>query len=162
LAEGNELYGTFDSPRKAKNAIRRLAADHRLCHSLLGLDPGSCAACSGRPGGGGAPGCALGYVHRAARLAHLTRAFTALSGLRLPAWPYRGPIAIRERGGVYVFDQWQYLGTARGSAEIHAALETRAPEFDVKVFRLLVKMLRKLPAKRVVPLTIRASEREPA
>ena len=31
-------------------------------------------------------------------------------------------------------------------------LETRAREFDVKVFRLLVKTLRRLPAKRIVPL----------
>jgi len=53
---------------------------------------------------------------------------------------------------VYVFDQWQYLGTARSSSEIYDALETRTPEFDVRVFRLLVKTLRRLPPQRIVPL----------
>jgi hypothetical protein len=84
----------------------------------------------------------------------LTRAFTALSELRVPPWPYRGPIAIRERRDVYIFDQWQYLGTARSLADLHGALETCAPQFDVKVFRLLVKALRRLPARRIVPLSL--------
>ena len=148
LAEGNEFYGIFDSPRKAKNAIRRLAAAHRLCHSLLALDEDSCAACSGGHGDGGTVGCARGT----ARLGHLTRAFSALRDLRIPPWPYCGPIAIRERRDVYIFDQWRYLGTARSLADVHAAMETREPEFNVKVFRLLVKTLRRTPAHRVVPV----------
>lgn len=148
LTEGDELYGIFDSPRKAKNAIRRLAAAHRLCHSVLGLDEDSCAACSGGHGDGGTVGCARGT----ARLGHLTRAFTALRDLRVPRWPYCGPIAVRERGDVYIFDQWRYLGTARSLADVQAAMETRAPEFNVKVFRLIVKTLRRTPASRVVPV----------
>jgi len=147
LRDGDDLYGTFESPRKAQNALRRTAARHRLCHSIIGLPEDSCEACAGR-GPDQVPDCARGT----GRLTQLTRAFSGLRSLRVPPWPYHGPIGIRERRDVYVFDQWQYLGTARSSSEIHDVLETRAPEFDVRVFRLLVKTLPRLPPRRVVPL----------
>ena len=148
LAEGNELYGTYDSERKARNAIRRLASSRRLCHSLLGLSEGCCAAGCDSSSDGGMRCCEPGLAH----LGGLTKAYTALSGLRVPTWPYPGAVGIRERRDIYVFDRWQYLGTARNSSELHEVLEARRPKFDVKVFRLLVKSLRRLPANRVVSL----------
>jgi DNA polymerase-3 subunit epsilon len=154
LREGSELFGAFDSPRKARNALLRIAAEHRLCHFIIGLPMGSCAACAGRPPDH-PPDCARG----AGRLAQLTRAFTGLRGLRVPRWPYTGPIAIRERRDVYLFDQWQYLGTARSSPEIHDVLEARAPEFDVRMFRLLVKTLPRLSPQRIVPLALSREKR---
>ena len=147
VRQESEPYGTFDSPRKASNAIRRIASQHRLCHSLLGLNEETCAACADRCDDQRAD-CASGTT----RLTHLTRAFSALRPLRVPAWPYPGPIGIREHRDVYVFDRWQYLGTARNSSEIHGVLTARTAEFDVKVFRLLLKALPRLDAKRVVSL----------
>src|SRR6185369_7218618 len=103
--------------------------------------------------------------HRPAHLSHLTRAFSALRGLRVPAWPYRGPIGIRERSDLHIVDRWRYLGTARNESEIHAALESRG-DFDVKIFRVLAKRLPELPRHRIVclaALTNSASaDREPA
>ena len=154
LRDGDDLFGTFESPRKAQNALQRIAARHRLCHSILGLPEDSCEACAGR-GADQVPECAAGT----GRLAQLTRAFSGLRSLRVPPWPYRGAIGIRERRDVYVFDQWQYLGTARSSSEIHDVLETRAPEFDVRVFRLLVTTLSRLPPQRVVRLASSCDER---
>jgi DNA polymerase-3 subunit epsilon len=148
MAGGSELYGAFDSTRKARNAIRRIAAAERLCHSLLGLGESRGDGCSGCAPSGSARACERGP----GRLAHLTRAYSALRALRVPAWPYPGPIAIRERRDVHIFDQWQYLGTAQTSPDIDGVLETRAAEFDVNVYRLLVKTLPRLPASRVVPL----------
>ena len=148
MAEGNELFGAFDSLRKARNAIQRIAIAERVCHTLLGLGNSAGPSCPGCAGNGGLPGC----EHGTGRLAHLTRAYGALRGIRVPAWPYRGPIAVRERRAVYIFDQWQYLGTARTLSDIGAVLETRVREFDAKIFRLLVKTLPRLPAKRIVPL----------
>lgn len=156
LADGNELYGAFDSPRKARNAIRRIATAERLCHSLLGLGESSGDACSGCARSGSARGCECGP----GRIAHLTRAYRALRALRVPAWPYRGPIAIRERRDVHIFDQWQYLGTAQTSSDIDGVIETRAAEFDVKVYRLLVKTLTRLPASRIVRLPTRNAAAE--
>ncbi len=149
----DELFGIFDSPRKACNALRRIAAAHELCHSLLGIAEDPAAACPTCSVETGAAECG----RNAARLVHLTRAFSALRELRIPAWPYQGPVGIRERSDLHIVDQWRYLGTARNDAEIHAALETRASGFDVKIFRLLAKKLGKLPRSRIVCLA--ASEK---
>ena len=97
LRDGDDLYGAFESPRKAQNALRRIAARHRLCHSIIGLPEDSCEACAGagpdqvpmRTGTG--------------RLTHLTRAFSGLRSLRVPPWPYHGPIGVRERRDVVRF-----------------------------------------------------------
>ena len=124
-----------------------------LCHSLLGIAEDPDAACPACPVETGAADCG----RNAARLVHLTRAFSALRELRIPAWPYQGPIGIRERSDLHIVDQWRYLGTARNDAEIHAALEARASGFDVKIFRLLAKKLGKLPRSRIVCLA--ASEK---
>ena len=148
VSTSDELFGIFDSSRKARNALGRTAATHELCHSLLGIAEGPPPACRACTGEAGAPNCG----HGPARLGHLTRAFSALRDLRLPAWPYPGPIGIRERSDLHIIDRWRYLGTARNEAEIHAALETRAVDFDVKIFRLLAKTLGKLPRYRIVCL----------
>lgn len=149
----DELFGMFDSPRKARNALHRLAAAHKLCHPLLGIGDTRDSACAGCPLEGDATACGRGSP----RLVHLTRAFTALRELRVPAWPYAGPIGIRERSDLHIVDGWRYLGTARNDGEIHAVLETRAGAFDVRTFRLLAKTLRNLPERRIVPLAPRSS-----
>jgi DNA polymerase-3 subunit epsilon len=144
----DEFFGIFDSSRKARNALGRTAATHELCHSLLGIAEGPAPACRACAVEAGGPDCG----HVPARLGHLTRAYSALRELRLPAWPYPGPIGIRERSDLHIIDRWRYLGTARNEAEIHAALETRAVDFDVKIFRLLAKTLGRLPRNRIACL----------
>jgi DNA polymerase-3 subunit epsilon len=150
VSTSDELFGIFDSSRKARNTLGRTAAAHKLCHSLLGIAEGPAPACRACVVEAGAAICGQGP----ARLSHLTRAFSALRDLRLPAWPYPGPIGIRERSDLHIIDRWRYLGTARNEAEIHAALETRAIDFDVKIFRLLAKTLGKLPQKRIACLAV--------
>ena len=143
----DELFGLFESPRKARNALLRVAAARKLCHLLLGID----GRASGCPGCGAEPDAAA-CDRGSTRLVHLTRAFTALRELRVSAWPYAGPIGIRERSDLHIVDGWRYLGTARNDAEIHTVLETRAGAFNPRVFRLLAKTLQKLPERRIVLL----------
>ncbi len=37
LSDGSELFGIFDSERKARNALLRLSRQHALCHAMLGI-----------------------------------------------------------------------------------------------------------------------------
>jgi DNA polymerase-3 subunit epsilon len=148
VSTSDELFGIFDSSRKARNALGRTAAAHTLCHSLLGIAEGPAPACRACAVEAGGSICGQGP----ARLNHLTRAFSALRDLRLPAWPYPGPIGIRERSDLHIIDRWRYLGTARNEADIHAALETRTVDFDVKMFRLLARTLGTLPQNRIACL----------
>ncbi len=46
------------------------------------------------------------------RKKQLMRLFAALRPLRVPTWPHRGPVGIRERSDIHVVDHWQFLGRA--------------------------------------------------
>jgi DNA polymerase III subunit epsilon len=154
LAPNEESFGAFESPLKARNALHRIATRQRLCHSLLGIPEtaGPCLACPIHRAGAA---CGL----RTARLRHLTRAFNALRPLRLPPWPFSGPVGLRERSDLHIVDAWRYLGTARDESEIHAALETRTADFDARIFALLAKSLRRLPRSKIVCLSENAGGR---
>ena len=146
LFEG-ESFGLFASERKARNALGRLAARHRLCHGLLGLAH-DCVGCAGEVRGAGCssvPG----------RKKQLPRLFTALRPLRIDAWPYGGPIGIRERADVHVVDRWQFLGTARNDADVHELVGARRPGFDKHTYALLARELAKAPRERILYLVTR-------
>ena len=151
-----ELFGIYGSERKARNALLRVAASHRLCHALLGLSEAANASCLACPRGAVGASCD-GNVDR---LRHLEHAFTALRPLRLPAWPYGGPVGIRERSDLHVVDNWRYLGTARSEDELAAVLEARPRDFDQAVFGVLAKTLPRLPQRRIVCLSRAPDRRE--
>ena len=82
----------------------------------------------------------------------LIRLVSALWPLRVPAWPHRGPVGIRERSDIHIVDQWQFLGTVRCESDIHGVLETRPGGFDPRVRRLLTRALSRLPPNRIIDL----------
>jgi DNA polymerase-3 subunit epsilon len=143
-----ECYGLFNSPRKARNALQRLAAKHGLCHRLLGIAESGELSCPGCIRGLQAGACAS----KAARLRHLICAHQTLQPLRISQWPYNGPVAVRERRDLHVIEDWHYLGTAKSEAEVHSVLESRSPVFDEDIFTLLSKALPRLPRKRIIAL----------
>lgn len=142
-----DLYGLFDSARKARNALLRLAQREHLCLGLLGLAhlPATpCTACAAHEHAK----CAS----RTGRLKHLAKAAIALRPLRVEQWPYEGPIGVRERSDLHVLDDWRYLGTAQGEHEVHHVMQTRAHCFDQDMFNFLTRTLRRLPRRRILRL----------
>jgi DNA polymerase-3 subunit epsilon len=65
--------------------------------------------------------------------------------MRIPDWPYAGPVAILERDfartrtELHVARDWRYLGSAREASEVPELLKPTMPlpAFDIDVFRLL-------------------------
>lgn len=145
--DSDDLFGLFASERKAKNAVRKLADRHRICHRLLGIaqtDRAACRACK--------PGEPAHCAEKHERLGHLARLAAAAAPLKLSRWPYPGPIAIRERRDLLVVDRWIYLGTAKSEAEVHALLQTRPAPVDLDVFRILAAALPRLRARSIARL----------
>ena len=144
-----DTYGVFASQRKARNALRRLAARRSLCHVMLGIadidDATPCLAC---PVDGAGSNC----VRRVDRAAQSMRIMIALGPTRLPRWPYAGPVGVRERRDMHVFDRWRYVGTASHDAEVHALLQHAPQPFDKGVFELLRHALPRVPRTRLVDL----------
>jgi DNA polymerase-3 subunit epsilon len=141
----DDLYGPFSSRRDAREALRGLAAEARLCWTALGLErrQGPCFARQVRK-------CAGACVGAETAAAHHARLLCALAKHALRRWPFAGTVGVREssftreRTEVHVLRDWCWLGTARDDAELQALLETppRA-EFDLDIYRLLVRRLSK-------------------
>jgi DNA polymerase III subunit epsilon len=138
-------YGPFSSRRQARETLRELAADHRLCWKALGLEKraGPCFARQVQR-------CAGACVGAEPAADHHTRLVAALAPYAVPRWPYPGLVALREaaafghRVDLHVLRDWCWLGTARDEGELGRLVE--APprvEFDADIARLLIRTLQR-------------------
>jgi len=135
-------FGPFSSRQTAREALRNLAVDHRLCWRRLGIDRRKSGPCFQRQ----LKRC-NGFCEGTETLAvHDARLHCALHRLAIPGWPYAGPALFREhdvfseRTDVHVLQDWCWLGTARDDGELGALLETPPrPQFDADVARLLLR-----------------------
>ncbi len=140
------LYGPFKGAREATRTLTELAREHRLCHSLLGLEaltPGQ--PCSAHR----LQQCKGACVGKEPVSFHSARLMTALSRQRLAPWPFAGPAWIREGDEVHLIDHWRHLGTAHSEADLHVLLDTPPPAFDRDSYRILVKAADRMTASRV-------------
>lgn len=140
-----QLYGLYRSRRQAVQSLRALAQQHGLCPKALGLESGQ-GRCFAQQLGH----CKGVCCGRETAQQHFLRLQTALEALRLRAWPYDGPIGLREhdprrnRTEIHVFDHWRHLGTARTEADLDDLLHARrddAAALDLDLYRLLLSRL---------------------
>lgn len=140
------LYGTYRSKRQAVESLRALAQRHALCPQALGLESGKGRCFAQQIGQCKGVCCGLESAEQ-----HHVRLRLALAAERLRAWPYAGPIGLREhdaqheRTDIHVFDQWRHLGTVQSEGELADLLEGRSDDapggFDLDTYRLLLGRL---------------------
>ena len=138
-----DLYGIYRSRSDASSALRGLVRGHRLCPILIGLEAGP-APCSAHAAGA----CLGACVGNETASQHSMRLIAALARLRVPAWPFRGRVAVRESDNsralseVHLLDRWRYLGSARTDSDLDALIEQeQLPDFDVDHYRLIKRYL---------------------
>ena len=148
---GDATYGLFTTERKARNAMRRLACTHALCGSLMGIDRAGVICCHPQSG------CAA-IDDKVVRSRQLVDILATLRPLLVCAWPHAGPIAVRERSELHVIDRWRYLGTARCMTDARELQHVRRPAFDSGMYAYLRRLLRRLPARNIMPLAQRTPE----
>jgi DNA polymerase-3 subunit epsilon len=83
----------------------------------------------------------------------------ALGRLRMPAWPFKGAVAIVEEDAVqavtefHVASDWRYLGSTRSPSEIDELQRLDPlPAFDVDLYRILLRVLRDHTYARLLDL----------
>ena len=88
---------------------------------------------------------------------HDARVRLALASLRLRAWPFAGPVGIRERAVdgpgtlLHVIDRWQHLGTAGSEDEIAELLRSSGEhEFDPDSYRIVARCLERVGPRDLV------------
>lgn len=136
------LYGLFRNAREAKNTLRTIAEEQKLCPRVLGLEKGQGRCFANQVGK------CRGACHGQETIStHTQRAQTALSQLQVNVWPWPGSIAIEERPvgdtapAWHVVRQWCYLGSAASEAEALALAHAPA-SFDMDDYRILNRFLR--------------------
>ncbi len=153
-ADLRSCFGVFHSQKDARKALIDIARAHGLCLKVLGLEDGQGSCFAFQVGK-----CRGACVGKEALIMHSMRLNLALSALKLRAWPFPGRIALREgRTEQHVLDHWVYLGTARSDEELAelAGREAHAA-FDVDVYRILVRHLKKTPRIDWHPLENRSA-----
>ena len=142
----SNLYGAFDSSRRATEALRNLAEAHKLCLVQLGLElpaRGKLTPCFGYK----TKKCRGRCIGRESSGQHDLRLLEALIKMKLQTWPYTGPIGIREtfvgREEIHIIDHWAYLGTAKDATEVATIVSSGPkPAFDLDLYKMLVKHLK--------------------
>ena len=158
------MYGPFPAKPRAKALLQSLAADFELCWKALGVQQTE-GACFARQ----LHRCRGACVGEESMLQHNLRLLDALSEHRFPAWPWAGPIAIKETHPdhgwerLYLVDRWCHLGTAKDEEELWSLRESsrrdekNAIEFDPDVYKVLRKYLSGPGRHDVTALPQRAS-----
>jgi DNA polymerase-3 subunit epsilon len=140
---GVESFGPFRSERDAERALEGKGREAGLCLKVMGLERGEGSCFAYQLGK-----CRGACVGREPRPLHDTRMRLALASLRVKAWPFPGPVGIREAaaGGagtvLHVVDRWQHLGTARDEDEVAGLLRsTGEGGFDPDSYRIVARCL---------------------
>lgn len=139
-----DLYGLFRSAREARKALLSLAASHKLCQAVLGVE--TVTSPKGSPCAGVKAGtCREACTGKEPPMQHNTRLISALARVKVKNWPFPAPVAVVETDEVtgesaeHVFDRWCYLGTRSSQP----ALVSQHPVFDLDIYKLLDSYLRK-------------------
>ena len=138
------LYGMFRSRKQARSRLEAIAKEQGLCPRLLGLEAHRSGACFSRQ----LHRCQGACTGEESVQAHNMRLVSALMSQSIRAWPFSGPVGIRERGwgggnDIHVFDEWCYLGTAASASQLWDMLEPgREKEFDPDCYKILDRFLR--------------------
>ncbi|MBB3048565.1 DNA polymerase-3 subunit epsilon [Litorivivens lipolytica] len=147
------VYGLYKTRKQAREALLKIATEHRLCQRRLGLEKGlekGRGACFGYQ----LKRCAGACVGEESQTVYNLRLKELMSKRRLDPWPYEGPVvALEERGeqrDFHVIDYWAYLGTVQRAEEIMPLFAQKSRRFDWDSYKLLI---RHLPDARVMPLS---------
>lgn len=153
LAPGlqDNLYGLFYSKREAHSYLKAIAKKYHLCEALLGLEKRvegkSCFGYQVKQCGGAC-------LNLTPIALHNLQLKTALDLFKVQAWPYSGPIAIKEGEEMIVIDKWCYLGTAINQDELYELAESGEAEFDLDIYKIVKKALKGSYKQQVIDISV--------
>lgn len=140
------LFGVFRSQRDALEMLSELAREEKLCKAVLGLEkvkPG--APCFGYQ----LRHCKGACLGKETPKAHHLRLLMAMARHKIPAWPYSGPVGLKEGDVIHLVQSWCYLGAATSDEQVDELLQAGEPVFDLDVYKILRKAIKALP---VIPI----------
>lgn len=157
-AGNKKLYGLFSSNKKAKEAIRSISDEHRLCYQVCGLEKSNSRACTSHQ----LKKCSGYCVGKQSGLIHNVKLLEGFSALSLKTWPYSGPIALVEKSKYdgseqhLIIDNWCIVGVTESMEHYAEILGKRSsPLIDKDVYRYLITAIySKKSSVKLVPLQV--------
>lgn len=146
-----EVLGIFKSKKAAKEHLAHLVKEHSLCENLLGLQKTIKPCFSYRLGW-----CKGACAKKEQPVLYNARFILAFGKTKLRAWPFTGPIVIKEKGenveeGL-VFDKWCYLG--KYSEFMYEETPDAIAVSDFDVYKILTSFLKdKTNHKKITTLS---------
>ena len=137
LGAGGDCYGLYRSREDALAAIQAAVDKQPVCTGGLGVEGLACPI----HGGSGCDTDEQGPL-----LA--TKIRLALARLKLPEWPFKKPVVLREEQSwpekvrIHLFDRWCYLGHGESDAALdELQVASGTPEFNLVIYRMLKRLL---------------------
>lgn len=135
--EVGRIVGVYRSKTQAKEHFAELTAQYTLCDRYMGLE-NTRSACFGYH----LKRCNGACVQKESPDAYNARFDSAFGQYKVKAWPYAGPVAIREYNEefdmteVHLLDTWCYLGSAETEEELLERLSGEK-KFEYDTYKIL-------------------------
>lgn len=137
---GIELFGLFKSQTSAKEKLRQIADEYRLCMSVLGLEPGTRGRACFRSAIKKCAGACCGDEDIDQ---HNKRLYEALHHYKIATWPYKGIVALHEKfdrlNQYHVLHNWRYYGSYKSKQNLLKYKPISTSLFDADMYRIIVK-----------------------
>ena len=146
--EQTEIYGCFRSKRQAEQKLEDLIKQHHLCPKLCGLEKPKHACFAYQ-----LKRCKGACVRQETAELYNLRIDMALLKYKQTAWPYIGPIGIKEhcdkngKQAIHVFNNWRHLGSIKDYSDLdhidlnsHSKLNSTWDDIKIIQSFLLIKV----------------------
>lgn len=135
------IYGLYKNSHLAKEALKHIADEHRLCYSLLGLEKLPRNRPCFRYTLNKCSGACCGEISLSE---HRSRLLIALKSIEVLCWPWQGRIAVYEQSDTgqcyHIIHNWAWLGDV-DSLENAAELTSVSDGYDIDSYKILAKLL---------------------
>lgn len=138
-----DTFGLYANKHRVTATLQNLARDHALCLRVMGLNRGTGPCFQYQLGH-----CDGACMGEESAESHNTRLVDQLSQQRIVAWPFNGPVLLREHTirpaehqpeeQFHLVDQWAWFGSFDSTEAAITALQTATPTaFDRDAYRLI-------------------------
>ena len=140
-SEIEDIIGIYRSQRQAKNFLIDQAKRYSLCEKLLNIEKSN-GACFGYR----LQKCKGACIHEEKSYAYNIRFIQAFTQYKLKAWPFEGPIAIKEKNDFddteesIIIDKWCLVGNLKMQNDMVLKTEVNKP-FDLDIYKILLRYL---------------------
>ncbi|HWV16930.1 MAG TPA: exonuclease domain-containing protein [Cellvibrio sp.] len=139
-----KLYGLFPSIKKAKDAIKLISDEYKLCYCACGLEPITTRPCL-RYQLKKCSGLCAGTEHY---LNHNIQMLQGFAELALKSWPYKGPVALiethadQESTQHLIINNWCVLGVTSSEWGYQDIINgVMKPSLDRDIYKYLVNAI---------------------